>query len=485
MKNLTNSERLRIILGCLFVGFFCGRFPALSGIFFVGGFFCIVLVWQWRSFVALCICAVLLGVGYGSYRLQLVRSDSFAFLAGQNIEMTGTVTSFPDVREHNTRAFFSGTIDSYEGTVLLVVPPSQDLQYGQRLTIRGRLKLPETFEDFDYARYLERFGATALVRTPKIVVEGTEGGWWLLRLGQRSRAWLAENLQKNLPLVHQKIAMGILLGVKEELPEKEKRHFQRSGLMHILVVSGFNVSVVMLLITFLFRRFGRRIVFGATLGGLLFFLALTGADPPVLRAACMGGVVGWALSLGRTTDTRNVFVLTLVLLGLFNPLMIQRDMGFFLSTLATAGILFGVPYLESFLSFIPWKLLRTLLSVTLSAQIAVFPILILAFGEFPLVGVLANLFTEPIIPVSMGASTIVAFLGGVPSFVAKIISIPAVVCLELLIQIATFFSRFPVLQVDKNWGWFFLVPVVGFLVWEMGRRACQGTDDSKQITDTS
>jgi competence protein ComEC len=170
---------------------------------------------------------------------------------------------------------------------------------------------------------------------------------------------------------------------------------------------------------------------------LLFFVAMTGAEAPVLRAAIMGGIVAWAAYMGRFSDARNLVFLSMVLIGIAQPRIVQTDIGFFLSSIATLGIVLGTPVMERVLGWVPNRFeLRTMLAVTLSAQIAVFPILGLYFGNFPLIGVLSNLFAEPIIPLSMVFSFGSSILGILPETIARILGIPGFILIEFLLQVA-------------------------------------------------
>lgn len=470
----TPAEKLRALFLSLFVGIFLGRFPeffplgmAFSGFLFFSFFL-------WKDFKVLLLGVFLLGFSYASCHHAQLKNSSWAPFWGREVVFHGQIESFPDQREKDTRFFVKGFIEDFpdhQGRILLLVSPSEKYTYGDQIKLEGVLQKPPSFEDFNYQKYLERFGVTALLKFPSLIEKKeTKGGSIFFTTGQKVRSWMAQNLEKNLPLAHGKIAMGILVGVKNELPSSLQEDFKRSGLMHILVVSGFNVSVIILLFTYIFGFLGRRFLLIFTLLGLGFFLTLTGFDPPVLRAAFMGAAVAWAVSLGRNADTRNVILLTIVLLGALDPFMIQRDIGFFLSLFATLGIVLGLEYRERFLKFLPWEWLRIALGVTLCAQIAVLPFLILYFESFPIAGLLANLVTEPLIPPAMGASFIVSVLGFLPSFISSLISVPATILLELIVQIASLFSKIPPLSLPSWSGHLFLWPLVIFFARELFKK---------------
>jgi competence protein ComEC len=229
--------------------------------------------------------------------------------------------------------------------------------------------------------------------------------------------------------------------------------------MHLLVVSGTNVAIVIIAIGFLLRKFGQRISFAGSLIALLFFVLMTGADAPILRAALMGGITGLAIAWGKMSDARNLVLLSAVIIGLAQPLVLQNDIGFALSFGATLGIIIGFPIFEKIFrgifSYPPdkgelegvlqikkaGKTLYSIFAISLSAQIAILPILMKSFGMFPIGGIPANLFSEPLMPFIMFFSFISSLAGSFSIMIAKIIAIPAYLLIDFLLQIAHFFGQ--------------------------------------------
>jgi competence protein ComEC len=440
--HFTKSEILRIFLVIILLGLFVSPFLKEFGIVSVLIGIIILLaaiLWKnvWWAFLAV----LFLSVGYAHiFSLFHEKNDTLKTFHGQILHIDGVVSNFPDTREKNVRVF----VKTEKGTLLFIAPPTTKLHYGDSISFTGTLERPRNFDDFDYRKYLRRFNVETIVRNPQIreIKHSFSGGNRVLRWAENIRNFLAQNLESSLPIPHSSIGMGILLGVKNQLPEAVQTDFKRSGLQHLLVVSGFNVTILIVFLSFLLKKFGKRVVFGGTSIALIFFVAMTGAEPPIIRAALMGTLVGWAATSGQFSDVRNVFLLSIVLMGIWNPLVVQSDIGFFLSSAATLGIILGVPLLSKVLSPIPniWHI-RTLLSVTLSAQIAVFPILGVYFGEFPVAGILANLFAEPLVPLGMLFSFMSSIAGILPESIAQMVGIPAFILLELLLSIAQIFGK--------------------------------------------
>ncbi len=437
----SSSQKLRWLFLSALAGFFLAGHVHFS-LGLLGLIFLLILSLSiiWQYFLGLLISVFLgsmlwtQGAAFGWQQ-----ADTLVSLTGTPKTFVGHVDSFPDVREKNTRVFVKVRQENAHGIFLLITDPNSSLHFGDKISLEGKLYRPRKFDDFDYPAYLRRFQVQTILRNPsslEIIERGT--GW--LRMAENVREIFAHNLHTSLPSPHHTIAMGILLGVKHELPKETKSDFQNSGLQHLLVVSGFNVSVVVMLTALALKNFGRRAVFLGSGFTLVFFVGMTGAEAPVVRAALMGGLAGWGKALGRNADVLNILLFSAVLMGIFNPATISADIGFHLSFASTLGIILLSTPIEKQLLWIPERFgFRLIVSVSFAAQLSVAPLLIWYFGSFPWIGIIANIVAEPLIPLSMGASMIAAFGGPLP-IVGTILSAPARWLLEILLQIAHFFG---------------------------------------------
>ena len=198
--------------------------------------------------------------------------------------------------------------------------------------------------------------------------------------------------------------------------------FANAGLSHLLVVSGQNVMFVIVVATPLISRLRRRGRFVATLALLLLFAAVTRFEPSVLRATAMAGVGAVAVVLGRPVNGVRVLALAVGGLVLLDPLLVH-SLGFQLSAAASAGIIVLARPLAEHLPGPGW--LRLPVAVTLSAQAAVAPLLVPAFGPMPVAAVPANLLAEPVAGlVMMWGCTAGLVAGVVPGWVATILHWP-------------------------------------------------------------
>ena len=221
---------------------------------------------------------------------------------------------------------------------------------------------------------------------------------WFENLGGSARARIRGSCLGVSPA-----ARGLVLGITDGdtslLPLDVQDQFKALSLTHLNAVSGTNCSIVVGLFLALLIRFGasRRLRVAGAGFGLCLYLVLVGNQPSVLRAAIMGVVVLLGLAKGARFPARNALAIAVLTLLLWNP-SYALDYGFALSVFATLGVLELAPRLaKAFENRLP-QWLSLVLSVALAAQLACLPILVLLQPKMGLLGVVANILAEPVVP---------------------------------------------------------------------------------------
>jgi ComEC/Rec2-related protein len=188
---------------------------------------------------------------------------------------------------------------------------------------------------------------------------------------------------------------GLTIGDTGGLSRVTIERFRRAGLSHLLAVSGSNVAIVLAGVAVLASRMSFRTRVAAGAGALLLFVLVVGPDASVLRAAAMGAVGLVALATGRQAEPLHALGVALMMIILLRP-QIVFAVGLHLSVAATAGIILWASRIHRSL---PLPALISLpLAVTLSAQVAVLPLLLGVFGEASLVAPLTNLLAAAAVP---------------------------------------------------------------------------------------
>ena len=281
------------------------------------------------------------------------------------------------------------------------------LSYGDEVSLVGNLRLPQSPSypgAFDYRLWLLSRGVRSLftIYSPEGIVSRKEGwGNPILKLAFLFREKGSETLGRLIPGAGGALMRGMVLGDREAIPEEMEEGFRESGVVHILAISGQNLSIIALVLFFILNLLGlTRRKCALIVAPLLIFYALTtGFDPPVMRALVMALVVLGALALFRQVRLLNSLAIAFIVLLLPNP-AILFDVGFQLSFAAVAGIVYLYPFFSRIFSRLP-KAVAISLVLTTSAQLAVIPILAHHFFRFSIISFLSNLIVVPLSSAAM------------------------------------------------------------------------------------
>ena len=288
---------------------------------------------------------------------------------------------------------------------------------------------------------------------------------------QPLRDSLAQTLDNNLPYPQSAILAGILLGVDKNLPVALKNDLKATSTIHMIVVSGQNLSIVAGFLIGLAGFLGRKKALILSLGLIAFYSILTGFEVPVVRAAIMVSLAYLAQILGRENLSSWILFLTGGAMLLYNPNWLL-SICFQLSFLATFGVIAVAPIIVKRLSKVP-SILREDLGVTIAAQVMVLPVIVYNFGQLSLFGIVANLLILWSIPLVMVSGFLVLALGLIDNLLGTLAGLIPSILLTYFIYIVEFFAKLPgaSLQVGESgivmWvGYYFLI---GAVIWVLSR----------------
>ncbi|MBU1956882.1 ComEC/Rec2 family competence protein, partial [bacterium] len=201
---------------------------------------------------------------------------------------------------------------------------------------------------------------------------------------------------------HGSFMAGLLLGSRKGIPEHLMQSFNTTGLTHIIAISGYNITLVIVVISGLFGFLSRRWKVFACSFFIIIFVIMVGASAAVVRAAIMGVISLIALFFGRQYFVIIGLFGAAFFMNLWNPKILVYDIGFQLSFLATFGIVVFADRIERYFRWMPSFFgMREAVLMTLSAQILALPVIILNFGRLSVVSPIANVFVLPLIPLAM------------------------------------------------------------------------------------
>lgn len=408
MKSHLTKLGVGFIIGVLIHSLFLEVQPTLLvGILI---FIALIILIYLRKYVIFIV--VLAGIGLGVARFHstigvLKEGPLDTYLQTSEISvLKGIVVSEPEY-QRDTLRFVVELVDE-ETKVRVSTSPFFQVNYADSVTLRGKLTLPKDFKTetnrtFSYQKYLAKDGIRYLMRYAEVshqippyqlsIVQK------ITRFLYSIKGTLVTRIHRKLPQPHSGLLAGVLFGKQDALDEHTTESFRRVGLMHIVVLSGYNVALVISVIMRIFTFLPLKVRSLVSVLGIVLFTLLVGAGPTVIRAAIMSVFLILAPVLGGKYNVNRALILTGVCMVIINPWLLVFDLSFQLSFLATYGLLSFTQTFERWLSFIPSFLeLRQSAATTLAAQVAVTPLLLYKIGEFSIIAPLVNtivLFAVP------------------------------------------------------------------------------------------
>ncbi|MEK7567413.1 MAG: ComEC/Rec2 family competence protein [Patescibacteria group bacterium] len=364
----------------------------------------------------------------------------------------GIISEEPDYRENTTLLTISlskvGETDIDEKT-LVFTDADVAYKYGERLSLFGTLEKPENFETdtgriFDYENYLEKEGINYILIKPHIDILGEREGNKIKQILFDTKNIFVEKYEKVINEPESSLLGGLLLGLKQGLGKEWSQILRNAGVIHIVVLSGYNITIVA---QFLMRLFGfLRLRYRLSLGiiSIIAFAIMTGGSATVVRASLMALLVLLAQFIRRKYDVTRALILAGVLMVLQNPQILVFDLSFQLSFLATVGLIYVSPIIEKYFKFIGERFgFKEIIVATIATQIFVLPFLLYSIGNFSTVSLIVNILVLPIIPFAMFFS----FLAGIFGFVFTPISIlfgsVTYYLLHYALSVSKFFGNLP------------------------------------------
>lgn len=410
---------------------------------------------------ALLTALALVACATGAVRMQsaTVASDpTIDALVGERVEIEGVIVAEPDVREKNVR--LTVRIDSVASTTVtgalsavVSAPLHSPGSYGDRVRAEGVLRAPKRFETgegryFDYPGFLAKDSIVYQMSFAKVEVLESGGGNRLKAGAIWIKHAFLEGLALALPEPYAGLAGGITVGDKRGLGEELSETFRIAGLTHIIVLSGYNIIVVVEAVLRVLSRAPSVVRLSVGAGIALFFAAITGFASASTRAALMATIAIVGKATGRTYMATRALALVACAMVAWNPYVLLFDPGFQLSVIATLGLVVLSPIIESYLSWISVRYgLREIAAGTLATQVAVLPLLLYQTGVLSVVSVPANLAVLALLPFSMLFSALAALFGLAAGTLAPFFGFPALVLLAYVVAVARTFADLPLATV--------------------------------------
>lgn len=439
--------------------------------------------WLRRFIVPILCMGIVVGAGVYSVLVPEKLPPLFEEVVGTNVVIEGIVVRDPDQRERTIHLAvevqkLNGVSAQEKVRVLLFADSFETAVYGDLISAKGKLKKPELFETdsgrtFNYPKYLRAHNILYTISFPQVTKLATGEGNSIVAGLLSVKHLFIKGIERAVPEPQSALLAGLLLGEKQSLGEKITGFFRNAGVIHIIVLSGYNVALVIQWILFIFLKiFSRKIAYSFSAIFVIGFAVMTGGSETTIRALIMALLMMVATVLHRPKVALRMLAIAAAAMALWNPYIVLYDLSFQLSILATLGLILFSEKIADHLKFIPdfkYFPFREIVSTTLATQATVLPLLIFSIGAVSLVFLPANVLVLPAVPIAM----FVGFFASIISLVSPVLAFPLSILgygiLSYIISIATFFGSLPFasLPIPRGWMWPLLM-VLGFLYATVG-----------------
>lgn len=399
-------------------------FAALSW-WFVGGAFVAVSIWKSRRCMLVVAllggCIVGLARGSGDSLSQAVYRQNF----DKVVALTGAVSEDPDTDKTGATVLRLSQITSgstrLPGKIWVTIKTKNTIKRSDSISLKG--KLMPGFGNFSASLY-----------TPVLLrVERPEPGDVALAV----RDDFAEHVRKGISEPAASLGLGYLTGQRRSLPADLDTALKIAGLTHIVVASGYNLTILVRLVKRLFEKKSRYLTLYLSVILIGSFIAITGLSPSMTRAGFVALISLLAWYFGRKFHPVTLLAFAAAVTGMIEPSYVWGSLGWQLSFASFAGVMVLAPLLQAY--FFGDKkpgIIRQVVGETLSAQLATAPLILYAFGQISNVALIANVLILPLVPFAMLLTAITGIIGYVMPFAVHVVGLPAQWLLDYMVWIA-------------------------------------------------
>lgn len=381
-------------------------------------------------------------------------------LFGHSVTISGRVLEDPDIdKRGNTVLRLSDiAIDDAQlpGSVWVTTSKSDVIKRSDEVTVRG--KMSQGFGSFAGSIY------QASIEGVERPVPGD------VAVGVRD--WFAERVRQHVPETEAALGLGYLMGLRRALPSGLIEALQIAGLTHVIVASGYNLTILVRLSRRLFVRVSKYLAMLSSVGMILGFMAVTGMSPSMSRAGLVAGLSLAAWYYGRTIHPLVLLPLAAAVTLLVNPQYGWNDLGWQLSFAAFAGVIIFAPLLQRyFFGKREPGVIRQVVGETLSAQIFTLPLLVVAFGLVSNVALIANVLILPLVPLAMLLVFLVGVFASVP-ILGVVLAVPTTWLLGYMVMVAEWLAAQAWAQTEVEISWWMVIGaycLLALAIWWMQR----------------
>lgn len=375
----------------------------------------------------------------------------------KDIVVAGSVLASPKIKPESIETYFYIKSILADGEVLKIpnqkiivsLPTDTETVYGDNFLLSGQLKKIKNFDSdksersFDYVSFMKKDGILYRMDFPEIKKVDINSGKYLIKILGNIKEKFVSNIQNTLGEPSSSLVSGMTIAGRGGISSELEDIFVRAGIIHIVVLSGFNLAIVAIFGNFIFNFFRKQIRSVLIITLIFLFILMAGISPPLIRAGIMAIIMIFARSHNRKLDPLKLLFFAGFIMVLINPYVLVFDPSFILSFLATFGVIFVSDFLELKMNFVTNKLkLRRMMAETLGASIFVYPYIAYTFGNLSLVSLPVNMLVLPLIPPIMLLGLVIGASGSI-GIIANFFAIIVDILIRYIIFVCESFLRLP------------------------------------------
>jgi competence protein ComEC len=349
---------------------------------------------------------------------------------GKTIQGKGVVVEEPEEKSFYQEVIVELSDTTHLQKVIVQADFYPRFSYGDEIVVKGKLKIPKDFKTdagrtFPYQKFLAKDDIYYILSTPTVTLLSKNKGNPLKTYLFSIKNSFISHIQKVLPRPESSLLSGMLIAGKGGLGATLEKDFKEVGLVHIVVLSGYNVTIVAEAFIKLLYFLPRSVAYGFGAIGIILFSIMAGGSSTIIRASIMALIALLGKQTGNVYNAlRGLFVAGVCMI-LWNPMILRYDPSFHLSFMATFALIVFSPKVKSIfdrfgLETFTSSTIGEIICSTLAVQIFLLPYLLYMNGSFALITFPANLLVLSFLPLTMLAG----FLATISSYIHLGLSYP-------------------------------------------------------------
>ena len=330
----------------------------------------------------------------------------------KTIELTGTIISNKEEKTYYNKYKIVTKIQNKKYRFYIMVDKKKRLEYGDKIQLKGTYIKPEiqrNYKGFDYSNYLKQLKIYGTIKCSKVEKIKQNQTNIMFQTSNKIKEKIIKNTKQILNEEEASVFLGLMLGYKNDIDENTQNNFRNASMAHILAVSGMHISYVILGINLIFKRIlGKRKTYILSIFVLIFYMFITNFSQSVTRAGIMGILLLLSKIIYTKNDIYTSMSISLFAILIYNPFLILNS-GLQLSYFGVLGIIILNKNITKILEnikiknkFYKYKIkpqiqktldkLKEIMSISLSVQLFILPIILENMNTFNPYFFISNLF---------------------------------------------------------------------------------------------